>query len=80
LELLNSKGVVQKQLFNAKAFVFMGLLPDTYTLRLTLDANKNKKRDLPSYTNWQLGEVVLPPSAPVQVKANWEVEVGTVFE
>gem|GEM_PF-1199155 len=79
LELLDSKGQIARTFYSPASFVCTGLLPDTYTLRLTIDTNKNKLRDAPNYKLRQKGELILPLSAPVQVKANWEVDAGTVF-
>ncbi len=79
LEVLNDQGVAVRTLYDAKTFELLGLPPGNYTFRLTVDENGNRKRDLPSYNQRTPGERVLPPTLPVQVKANWEVEVGDLF-
>lgn len=79
LELLNDQGVAVYTLYDASTFELTGLPPGTYTFRLTLDTNGNRQRDPAVYSRRFIGEPVLPPSSPVQVKANWEVEVGSIF-
>jgi len=79
LELLNDQGIALYTLYDASAFELTGLPPGTYTFRLTLDTNGNRRRDPAVYSKRFAGEQVLPPSTPVQVKANWEVEVGSIF-
>ena len=79
LELLNDQGVAMYTLYDVSTFELTGLPPGTYTFRLTLDTNGNRQRDPAVYSKRFTGEPVLPPSTPVQVKANWEVEVGSIF-
>ena len=79
LELLSEQGVVLKTLYDAKTFELLGLYPGNYILRLTLDVNGNRRLDLPRYSTRTPGEVVLPPTEPIKVKANWEVELGPIF-
>ena len=79
LEVLNDQGLALRTLYDAQTFELLGLPPGNYTFRLTVDENGNRRRDLPSYTQRTPGEQVLPPTLPVQVKANWEVEVGDLF-
>jgi uncharacterized protein (DUF2141 family) len=79
LEVLTGRGDLVRTLYDVQKFELTGLAPGEYYFRLTIDSNGNHLRDLPRYSKRTLGEFVLPPTDPVQVKANWEVEVGDLF-
>ena len=60
---------------------FPWLLPDTYRVRVILDANGNGKWDTGNFLEKRQPERVIYYPAPIEMRANWEkVETFTILE
>ncbi|MFM7854471.1 MAG: DUF2141 domain-containing protein, partial [Flammeovirgaceae bacterium] len=78
LQLINSKGIVEKQINNPKGHVFKNLIPEEYKLRIIIDRNNNGRWDVGSYEKKiEPEEVILfrnfEKKFSTPVRANWEV-------
>lgn len=73
LQCLNKNGEVVKQKINPTAFKFTYLKPDTYTLRLLIDENRNGFHEKGSVLINRYPEPVYVNKKEFALKANWEI-------
>ncbi|MCK0130928.1 Ig-like domain-containing protein [Flavobacteriaceae bacterium F08102] len=76
VQLLNSKEVVVRTAYanESRRVDFLDVLPDTYSLRVIMDENNNKRWDTGSYLGKRNPEKVMYFSVENPVKANWIVK------
>ena len=60
-------------------FKFNNLLPETYTIRLIIDDNKNGRWDSSDFKNGKLAEKIFFYESPVQLRANWEQNITVKY-
>lgn len=77
LQLLDDKGTMLKEetITGDKQLQFDLLLPGSYSLRLIDDVNKNGKWDTGNYLGHLQPESVYYYSAPMKIRAGWDMEV-----
>jgi uncharacterized protein (DUF2141 family) len=83
VQLLNAQNdVVYTQKIAEKTTTFTQLKPETYRLRLYIDANKNNILDATNFLKKQQPEVVYLLKDALKIRANWELEqdIKKVFE
>jgi len=82
VDLLNSKGETVRSTYidQVRKFNFVDLLPDTYSLRIIFDENRNKQWDTGSYLDKRTPEKVVYYAIEVPVKANWDVKESIALE
>ncbi|MFT6717000.1 MAG: hypothetical protein ACJA0Q_001650 [Saprospiraceae bacterium] len=77
LELLQNGKVVQQFIIsnNKGTIDMLGLLPAKYSLKIVIDENADKRWSPGSYIQHKQSEEVKLYSGPVNIRANWDVEV-----
>ena len=74
IEILKDGNALEKHTSNKNIF-FKNLLPGPYELRLVLDSNKDGEWSPGNYFTNTLPEKVYYYSKPLDLRANWELEI-----
>jgi len=74
IELLDEKDVFVQQVYitSAQDAVFEYVNPGTYSIRITVDSNRNKRYDTGNFLQKRNPERIIYVPETIEVRANWE--------